>query len=51
MTLAELDDVIADIVVDAYGDDEQQVAFLETFTNEVATRVLTNPRVRTNHEA
>jgi hypothetical protein len=35
MTLAELDDVIADIIVDAYGDDEQQSAFLEAFTNVV----------------
>jgi hypothetical protein len=35
MTLAELDAVIADIIVDAYGDDEQQVAFLEAFTNLV----------------
>jgi hypothetical protein len=34
---ADLDDLVADITVDAYGDDEPQVAFLEVFNNEVQT--------------
>jgi hypothetical protein len=35
--LADLDDLIADITVDAYGDDEPQVAFFEVFNQEVQT--------------
>jgi RNase P/RNase MRP subunit POP5 len=34
-TFADLDDLVADITVDAYGDDEAQTAFLEVFTGEV----------------
>jgi hypothetical protein len=33
--LDDLDALVADIVVDAYGDDEPQVAFLEVFNQEV----------------
>ncbi len=33
--LDDLDAVIADITVDAYGDDEPQTAFLEAFNQEV----------------
>lgn len=32
MRLADLDDLIAEIVVDAYGDDEQHVAFTKRST-------------------
>lgn len=35
--LADLDQLIADITVDAYGDDEPQTAFLEVFSSEVRT--------------
>jgi hypothetical protein len=34
-TLADLDELVAVITVDAYGDDEPQVAFLEVFNQEV----------------
>ncbi len=40
MRIAELDDLVAEIVVDAYGDDEQHVAFHELFSSEVATPVV-----------
>ena len=33
--LDDLDALVAEIVVDAYGDDEPQVAFLEVFNQEV----------------
>jgi hypothetical protein len=34
-TLADLDELVAAITVDAYGDDEPQAAFLEVFNQEV----------------
>jgi hypothetical protein len=35
--LVDLDELVADITMDAYGDDEQLTAFFEVFASEVRT--------------
>lgn len=37
MSMDDLDELIAGITIDAYGDGEQQTAFLEVFMSEVTT--------------